>query len=265
MSDRFVRARADPSLVVLEGFHALKHAIRFDAEFVEVVCSDAENVKQMAGELAPDISDRMGDLLIEVPEEAFGAMTRFPPATGVVAIARRPNLVLDKVLGDAEPKPMIFLEESSNPWNVGTAIRVAAAAGAAGVMTSGSRDPWHPAAVTASAGLHFALPVFHAGVPPICRRPLVAVHPEGDPLPSAEVPERAILAFGTERGGLSQELLSRADLRVAIPMEKGVSSLNLATAVAVILYSSRLSRAQQGPDSRGGGVVTGERSGRATT
>ena len=38
----------------------------------------------------------------------------------------------------------------------------------------------------------------------------------------------AILAFGTERHGLSDELLERADLRLGIPMRPGVSSLNLA-------------------------------------
>ena len=49
----------------------------------------------------------------------------------------------------------------------------------------------------------------------------------------------ALLVFGTEREGLGGEVLSRADLRVAIPMRPEVSSLNLATAVAVILYASR--------------------------
>ena len=55
-----------------------------------------------------------------------------------------------------------------------------------------------------------------------------------------ELPPRAILAFGTERYGLSDELLDRADLRLAIPMRPGVSSLNLATAVAAVLFSQRL-------------------------
>jgi tRNA G18 (ribose-2'-O)-methylase SpoU len=48
-----------------------------------------------------------------------------------------------------------------------------------------------------------------------------------------------LLVFGTEREGLPDEIDSRADLRIAIPMRHGVSSLNLATAVAVILYLAR--------------------------
>jgi tRNA G18 (ribose-2'-O)-methylase SpoU len=35
-------------------------------------------------------------------------------------------------------------------------------------------------------------------------------------------------------------LLERADARLAIPMREGVSSLNLATAVAAVLFARRL-------------------------
>ena len=58
---------------------------------------------------------------------------------------------------------------------------------------------------------------------------------------AAELPARAVLAFGTERHGLSAELLASADARIAIPMRAGVSSLNLATSVAAVLFAWRLS------------------------
>jgi TrmH family RNA methyltransferase len=71
-------------------------------------------------------------------------------------------------------------------------------------------------------------------------RPLLAVDPEGEPLDPLELPPRAVLAFGTERYGLSPELTARADGRISIPMRPGVSSLNLATSVAAVLFSWRL-------------------------
>jgi TrmH family RNA methyltransferase len=76
-------------------------------------------------------------------------------------------------------------------------------------------------------------------VPAPAERPLIAIDPEGEPLHAAQLPPRAILAFGTERYGLSEELLGRADARLAIPMRAGVSSLNLATAVAAVLFGRR--------------------------
>jgi TrmH family RNA methyltransferase len=56
------------------------------------------------------------------------------------------------------------------------------------------------------------------------------------------IPTAAVLAFGAERDGLSDELLARAQRRVALPMSPGVSSLNLATAVAATLYALKLAR-----------------------
>jgi TrmH family RNA methyltransferase len=74
----------------------------------------------------------------------------------------------------------------------------------------------------------------------------VAVDPAGEPLGDAPIPPRSVLAFGGERHGLGSQLLAAARLRVAIPMRPGVSSLNLATAVAVLLYA-RAATAAPGP------------------
>jgi TrmH family RNA methyltransferase len=65
-------------------------------------------------------------------------------------------------------------------------------------------------------------------------RPLVALDPAGEPL--GALPERPLLAFGSERHGLGPELLARADATLALPLRPGVSSLNLATAVAAVLF-----------------------------
>ena len=72
-------------------------------------------------------------------------------------------------------------------------------------------------------------------------RPLLALDPDGELLDPARLPSDAVLAFGTERHGLSDELLARADARLCLPMRPGVSSLNLATAVAAVLFAWRLS------------------------
>ena len=76
--------------------------------------------------------------------------------------------------------------------------------------------------------------------PPAGDRPLIAIDPEGERLGESEFDPRSILAFGTERYGLSEALLERADARLAIPMREGVSSLNLATTVSAVLFSQRL-------------------------
>jgi TrmH family RNA methyltransferase len=243
--EQFQSARRDQRLVVLEGFHALKHAARFGADLVDVVTRDADSAARLAQEHAPDLAPRLADAEV-VASEVFARLSPRPHPTGVVAIARRPSP--RAVLAEIWPEPVVVLEDPRRPENLGAVVRVAAAAGAAGVVALGGVDPWHPAAVRGAAGLQFALPVASVasladllGADPSAPAGLlVAFDPSGEPLVPGAIPPGALLAFGTERRGLSGALLARADRRLAIPMREGVSSLNLATAVAVALYAWRL-------------------------
>jgi TrmH family RNA methyltransferase len=239
---RYGRARRDPSLAVLEGLHPLKHALRFGATVLEVLCADLTGLERLAAQLAPDVSARMVTLAREVPPDVFAQLAPLTPSTGVISLAERPAINPAAVLADSRPAPVVLLEDSRDLGNVGACVRVSAAADAAAVFTIAGHDPWHPDALRGGAGLHYALPVTRLpdGLPPVLDRPLLALDPAGDPLDPATLPPRAILAFGTERHGLSTDLLARADARIAIPMRPGVSSLNLATSVAAVLFAWRL-------------------------
>lgn len=242
LPELFHRARRDPALAVLEGFHPAKHALRFSAEILRAVSPEPAAVLGLARELAPDMAGRLAELIEEVPGEAFARLAPRSPATGLLAIARRPAVSVAEVLALPGPAPVVLLEEPARLGNIGAAVRAAAAAGAAGLLTTGRHDPWHPEALRGGAGLQFAVPTSRVEslsellATDLGGRPLAAIHPEGEPLASGSLPPRAVLAFGTERSGLSPGLLDRADLRFRIPMREGVSSLNLATAVAVALY-----------------------------
>jgi TrmH family RNA methyltransferase len=260
----FRDARRDPELAVLEGLHALKHALRFGAQVLHIAVVSPAQLGALADVLAPDVRERILADAETVPPKVFATLAPLAPSTGVIAIARRPPTDAHALLADARSAPVVLLEAPSDLGNIGACVRVTAAADAAGVLTTGIHDPWDPAALRGSAGLHFALPVARLGedaleliapkqppaqaVPaggPGDRRPVIALDPEGEPLRPGRLPVRAILAFGAERQGLSQALLDRADARVRLPMREGVSSLNLATSVAAALYSWRLADEQR--------------------
>ncbi len=237
---RFRTARRAPELTVVEGFHALKHALRFGAELVEAVAVDPPALEAMASELAPDLGGKLVDRVETVDRETLADLVPLVPHTGVAAIARRPQVDLAAALADPAPAPAVLLEDPRNMGNIGACIRVAAAAGAAALITTGENDPWHPDAVRGAAGLQFALPIAKADALPASDRPLLAIDPEGKELAPEGLPARAVLAFGTERHGLSSEVFERAEGRIAIPMREGVSSLNLATSVAIVLFALKL-------------------------
>lgn len=230
-------ARRDRGLVVLEGFHALKHARRFGGEVLGAWTADADELGALRDRLAPDLD--LADVVV-VDAAALAAVV---PRAQIVAVARKPSQPdPDTVL--AGPGHVVLLEEPRHLGNLGAAVRVAAAAGAAGLFTTGPQDPWHADALRGSAGLHFALAVHRLRAARTGDRPLLALDPEGDAFDPARLPDRAVLAFGTERDGLSDALLARADARLSLPMRAGVSSLNLATSVAATLYAATLARGQ---------------------
>jgi RNA methyltransferase, TrmH family len=261
----FREARRDPELAVLEGLHALKHALRFGAQVLYTAVVSPARLGTLADALAPDVRELILADAQTVPAEVFATLAPLAPSTGVIAIARRPPTDADALLAEARPAPVVLLEAPNDLGNIGACVRVAAAADAAGVLTTGIHDPWDPAALRGSAGLHFALPVARLGEdaleligpkqPPAHtiptggltseRRPLIALDPDGEPLRPEELPARAILAFGAERRGLSPELLDRANARARLPMREGVSSLNLATSVAAVLYSAQLASVER--------------------
>jgi TrmH family RNA methyltransferase len=240
LAARFRAAREDVTLAVLEGFHPVKHALRFGAELLEVVAVEPDEVAALADRLAPDVRAALEARVRPVDAETFAALIPGPPATQVAALARRPTDELGRLASAPGQGPIVLLDAPRHLGNVGAAIRVAAAAGAEAVAVTGSADPWHPAAIRGAAGLQFALPVGRLESVRQLARPIVAFDPAGEPLRPEVVPRGAALAFGSERAGLGPDVAAAATLRVALPMRPGVSSLNLATAVAAALYGLRL-------------------------
>jgi len=215
--------------VTLEGFHAVKHALRFAPALVRsVTVTSVAAAERLCRDLAPDVAE---------PLLALAEVGPVDHPTGVAARADRPPE--DRGVLLSRTSPLVVLDAPRHPGNAGAAVRVAAAAGAAGLAVVGDLDPWHPAVLRGSAGLHYALPVLRCELEELAG-PVVALDADGEPWRS--LPDDAALVVGSERTGLSPGVRSRADRVVALPMRPGVSSLNLATAVSAALYAWRLGR-----------------------
>ncbi|MFF4208802.1 TrmH family RNA methyltransferase [Streptomyces sp. NPDC001796] len=230
--------RLAASCVLLDGFHALKHAVRFHARVTVAVTTDRGAALALADELAPDVRDTLDALLTQVPEAAYQTLVPRPHPTGVAALAERPSRESNLEMLRRTPRtaPVVVLDNPRNLGNAGAVIRLAAGFGATGVVTTGTLDPWHPTVVRGGAGLHFATAVERLTVAELPPGPVFALDPEGDDIRGLKLPDDAVLAFGSERTGLSAELRARTDHLVSLPMRPQVSSYNLATSVAMTLY-----------------------------
>lgn len=234
---RVWRRLADDS-VLLDGFHALKHAVRFGADIPVAVTTDRGATLELAAELAPDVRATLDGLLAEVPEATFTNLVARPHPTSVAALAVRPSRAanLETLARTPRTAPVVVLDDPRNLGNAGAVIRLAAGFGATGVVTTGTLDPWHPTVVRGGAGLHFATAVERVTVDELPPGPVFALDPEGEDIRGSKIPDDAVLAFGSERSGLSAALRTRADHLVALPMRPQVSSYNLATSVAMTLF-----------------------------
>jgi tRNA G18 (ribose-2'-O)-methylase SpoU len=239
MTDPLTRWREHAGrAVLLDGFHALKHAVRFGAEVPVAVTTDRRAALALADELAQDVREALDALLTEVPASTYASLVPRPHPTGVAALAVRPprEANLRALARTPRTAPVVLLDNPRNLGNAGAVVRLAAGFGATGVVTTGTLDPWHPTVVRGGAGLHFATAVERLGADELPAGPLFALDPEGEDIRGTKLPDDAVLAFGSERSGLSARLRARADHLLRLPMRPQVSSYNLATSVAMTLY-----------------------------
>jgi RNA methyltransferase, TrmH family len=133
----------------------------------------------------------------------------------------------------------VYLHGVSDPGNVGTVLRSAAAFGATCVaFGAGSADPFSPKAVRASMGAIFSVPVAHAK-PDALPGTTLALDANADRSLADVVCElpcdgEISLLVGAEREGLPADLIAGADHAARIPI--GTDSLNAAIAASVALY-----------------------------
>jgi TrmH family RNA methyltransferase len=137
-----------------------------------------------------------------------------------------------------------MLDRLRTPGNLGTIVRTAHAVAARGVLlVEPSCDLFAPEAVRASMGSLFAVPV--SGIAPDTALALVRAWP-GDTLALAMAGETdfrrpvlspALVIAGSESDGVDARLAAATRRRVALPMPGGAESLNVAAAVAVMLYA----------------------------
>ena len=180
-------------------------------------------------DLAPGVLERVADTVTPQP---------------VLAVVGMPDATLDEL---AAKSFVVVCVNVRDPGNAGAVIRVAHAAGAAGVVCcEGTVDPFNPKTVRASAGSILHIPIVAAGdalevLQTLGRfgyRRLGAASRGGTPYTEADLTSPLALVLGNEASGLSPELEGHLDGSVTIPMSGGVESLNVSTAAAVLCFES---------------------------
>ena len=197
------------------------------------------------------LTDRTDNLAVYVASHQFlQNIVGFNVHRGCLAIGERPAPVTDRTLPALTTGQLVVvLERVSNPDNVGSIFRNAAAFGANGVLLSpGCGDPLYRKAIRTSLGATLRIPYGEVDDWPEGLTRLqelgfatmgMTLDPDAVELDAvvADAPTPIALLFGTEGTGLSDEAAALLDYRVRIPIADSVDSLNVATASGIALYS----------------------------
>ncbi|HEY6531078.1 MAG TPA: RNA methyltransferase [Acidimicrobiales bacterium] len=173
---------------------------------------------------------------------------------GLLAVAPRRTVGLGDVC--LAPGPVVVLVDVADPGNLGTLVRAAEAAGAAGIVVAGSgTDPFGPKAVRAAAGSLLRLAVAEVGdaaaavraIAAAGRRVVATVATGGEAPEDVDLSGPIAVLVGSEAHGLPAEVVAASATRVTIPIAATVESLNAAVAGAVVLFEAARQRRLTAP------------------
>lgn len=134
--------------------------------------------------------------------------------------------------------PLLALDQIRDPGNLGTLIRTAWALGWKGIFfLPGCVDPFHEKVIRASRGALFHLPWRQGSWEELKQFPLKRFNADikGSPLHTISPQKEIVFLLSNEGQGVSEEG-SRFGESITIPMEKGVDSLNVSIAGAIMMY-----------------------------
>ena len=204
--------------------------------------------------------------MLTVPDHKFDQLADTVSPQGILAVCEKRTFTLGDILaevqdnahvdlrvnihGDIKTGSPFFLigENLSDPGNIGTLIRTAAAAGANGVVLStGSGEIYNPKVIRASAGTCLHIPIVeNADLQSVIYRLkmkrfiVLAAHIsdyEDSIMPyELNLNQSCTILIGNEAHGLTENTVALADYQIKLPMAPFVESLNASVAGGILLY-----------------------------
>ena len=140
----------------------------------------------------------------------------------------------------------VVLDRVCRPYNIGAIFRLCDAFLVEKLIIGGAPVELHKRKlVQAARGTHYWVPWEHVDDPIMAvvaaksaGLRIIAVEQTSKALPPEVITDTSptCIVLGSERDGVSQDILDMADLAVSIPMSGFANSINVATAAAIVIH-----------------------------
>lgn len=234
--------------VYIYGKHILEEALKYKPHALRKVFLSLENKKS-------DLYQKLIKLKIPVAfiknKDGSKMVGKDSVHQGFIAVLNLDELLLDfsafiDNLRISKKTALVLLDELTDPQNVGSIIRSAAAFDIQGILLPMHRQSGVTSAVVkVSAGMVFNIPIVEINNVNYTLDFLkekgfkvVALDMNGDKiLNKVQLEGPLIFVLGNEGFGIREKTLERADIKLRIPMSSKVESLNVAVSAAIVFYS----------------------------
>ncbi|MEG2450595.1 MAG: RNA methyltransferase [Clostridia bacterium] len=156
---------------------------------------------------------------------------------GIVAVCRKPKTSFCLPTGNA-----LLLDGVSDPGNLGTIIRTAAATGFNEIYTLDCADIYSPKVVRATLGALFRVKIVAVNLDEalnlIENTKSIALDMSGENLLTSKLGSPILLVAGSEAHGIRAGIRDKVNQTKSLPMQNGIESLNVAVALAVAMYQA---------------------------
>tara|TARA_R110000850_G_scaffold2230_27_gene11053 strand:- start:2146 stop:2892 length:747 start_codon:yes stop_codon:yes gene_type:complete len=222
------------------GRHAIEAALDNPNRVIKKISITREALAtlEIPSDIAVVISD-VADLGRVIPRDA--------PHQGMVAdVDPLPDIWLGDILEQQSDRPLLLLDQVTDPHNVGAILRSAAAFDAAAIVTQDRHAPPESGALAKSAsGALEIVPWVRVvnlsrALDEIAEAGYWRIGLDGDAadeLESAMGPGKLALVMGAEGEGLRQNVAAHCDALARLPMSPRMESLNVSNAAAIALYA----------------------------
>ena len=234
--------RTESGLFFLEGIRIVIEALE-SSDCIQELIVARELLENSKAVETIEQAEGKGIPVLEVNREVFESISGKDGPQGLAAVGRQKWYFLENIDTDFNGI-WIALYQVADPGNLGTILRTLDGMGGKGVfLLDHCTDPYDPSAIRASMGGIFSKKIIKTTSSEFLQwahknKTQMVGTSDGavTHYRSYSYPKDCVLLMGSEREGLTVELMNASDVVVSIPMAGKADSLNLAVASALVLY-----------------------------